>query len=165
MARAKTGKKRVKKNNGAGFFALLAEVKGRIQAAQTRAMVAVNTELVGLYWDIGRIIHDRQGREGWGAGVIPRLSRELHNELPELKGFSERNIKRMLTFYRAYPTPSAIMPQAAAQLPMKKVPQPAAQSSDSLLWSIPWFHHVVLLEKVKNLNDRRWYMEQTLANG
>lgn len=71
-----------------GFGALLADVKGRIQAAQTRAVVAVNTELVRLYWDIGRLIEERQRREGWGAAVIPRLALELKNELPELKGFS-----------------------------------------------------------------------------
>lgn len=147
-----------------GFSALLAEIKGRIQTAQTRAVLAVNSELVRLYWDIGRIIHERQGREGWGAGVIPRLARELHNELPDQKGFSERNIKRMLAFYRAYP--NAIVPQAAAQLPSSsKMPQAAAQMTDSLLFSIPWFHHIVLLEKVKDQTVRRWYMEQTLTNG
>jgi predicted nuclease of restriction endonuclease-like (RecB) superfamily len=135
------------------FMALLADVKGRIQSAQTRAMPAVNTELVRLYWDIGRIIHERQGREGWDAGVIPRLARELQNELSELKGFSERNIKRMLAFYRAYPDSAAI------------VPQPAAQLVNSLLWSVPWAHHVILMEKVKDLTIRRWYMEQTLTNG
>ena len=148
------------------FSTLLADVKGRIQAAQTRAVFAVNAELVRLYWDIGQIIHGRQEREGWGAAVIPRLARELHNELPDLKGFSERNIKRMLTFYRAYPSPEPIGPQAAAQRQAQvKVPQPAAQVSNALLWSIPWFHHVILMEKVKDLGTRRWYMEQTLANG
>jgi len=161
------------------FAALLTNVKGRIQSAQTRAMLAVNAELVRLYWDIGQIIDGRQQREGWGAAVIPRLSRELLNELPEIKGFSERNIKRMLTFYREYLDPSAIVPQTAAQLlptpilqlpvakldTAAKVPQAAAQFPDSLLWAIPWFHHVILMQKVKDLATRRWYMEQTLANG
>ncbi|MCK7510533.1 MAG: DUF1016 N-terminal domain-containing protein [Desulfobacterales bacterium] len=88
-------------------------MKGRIREAQVRAVFTVNSELVRLYWDIGRIIDARQRHEGWGAAVIPRLAKELNNELPELKGFSERNIKRMLAFYREYPTP--IVPQAAAQ--------------------------------------------------
>ncbi len=160
-----TNKKDVLKTHArTGFLALLAEIKGCIQTAQTRAVLSVNSELVRLYWDIGRIIHERQGREGWGAGVIPRLALELHNELPDLKGFSERNIKRMLTFYRAYP--NAIVPQAAAQLASpSKVPQPAAQMKDPILCSIPWFHHILLLEKVKDQGARRWYMEQTVANG
>ena len=81
-----------KMSNSTEFSRLLAEVKSRIQAAQTRALLAVNTELVRLYWDIGRMIDQRQEREGWGAAVIPRLASELHNELPDVKGFSERNI-------------------------------------------------------------------------
>ncbi|MEK6814036.1 MAG: PDDEXK nuclease domain-containing protein [Nitrospirota bacterium] len=162
-----------------GFAALLADVKRRIQTAQTRAVLAVNSELVRLYWDIGRIIAERHEREGWGAAVIPRLALKLKNELPDLKGFSERNIKRMLAFYREYPSPSDLSPPAVAKsgrskkvpqvaapaAPASKVPQPAAQFPEPLLWSIPWFHHIILMEKVKNLSTRRWYMEQTLANG
>jgi len=161
------------------FALLLSEVKQRIQLAQTKAVLSVNSELVRLYWDIGRIIDARQKAEGWGAAVIPRLAAELKNELPELKGFSERNIKRMLAFFREYPDPESIVPQAAAQLqPPEQVPQlaalsmqssmakqPALQPGQSLLWAIPWFHHIVLMEKVKDMAIRRWYMEQTLANG
>jgi len=149
------------------FAALVTEVKGRIQAAQTRAMLAVNSELVRLYWNIGRIIDERQQREGWGAAVIPRLALELKNELPELKGFSERNIGRMIAFYREYSEPAAISPQRAAKLSAPgNLPPPAAQLPsvpgtphpiDSLLWLIPWFHHVILIEKVKDLSTRRWY--------
>jgi DUF1016 N-terminal domain len=74
----------------AGFPNLLREIKARIQQAQTRAILAANSELVRLYWDIGRLIDQRQRQEGWGAAVIPRLARELRNELPDVKGFSER---------------------------------------------------------------------------
>ena len=160
------------------FAALLADVKARIQAAQTRAVLAVNTELVRLYWDIGRTLDARQRTEGWGAAVIPRLAKELKNELPELKGFSERNIDRMIAFYRAYPDPDAFSPLAVAKLaPSGKAPLPVAkssaplvqgrlaQTSGSCLWFLPWAHHVVLMEKVKASATRRWYMEQTLANG
>src|SRR4030042_5580751 len=99
------------------FTALLVEVKDRIQSAQMRAVLTVSTELVRLYWDIGRIIHERQQLEGWGAGVIPRLARALHNEMPELKGFSERNLGRMIAFYRAYSNPPDFSPQPVAKLP------------------------------------------------
>ena len=92
------------------FVALLADVKGRIQAAQTRAVLAVNAELVRLYWDIGQLIAERQQRQGWGSSVIPKLAAELKNDLPDLKGFSERNIGRMIAFYREYSDPSAILP-------------------------------------------------------
>jgi len=91
------------------FAALLADVKDRIQAAQTRAVLAVNAELVRLYWDIGR----------------------------------------MIAFYREYPEPAVILPQPAAKLiPTSKVPQPVAQLPEPLLWSVPWAHHVILMDKV-----------------
>ena len=125
------------------------------------------------------MIDGRQEQEGWGAAVIPRLAHELRNELAEIKGFSERNIKSMLAFYRAYPHPSSIVQQAAAQSAEKailprpaaksrlsaKVRQVAAQLPDSIIWSLPWFHHVVLMTRVKDLPARLWYMQQTLANG
>jgi predicted nuclease of restriction endonuclease-like (RecB) superfamily len=162
-----------------GFPNLLKDVKARIQEAQTRAILSANAELVRLYWDIGRMIDARQQREGWGAAVIPRLARELQNELPEEKGFSERNIKRMLAFFRTYPNPANFLsPVVAKSLPAPIVPQPAAhlesspkmprlaaQLPDSLLWSIPWFHHIILMEKMKDPTVRLWYMQQTLANG
>jgi hypothetical protein len=77
-------------------------------------VLAVNAELIRIYWEIGALIDSRQKTEGWGAGVIPRLARDMHNELPEEKGFSERNIKRMLAFYREYPY-LQFVPQAVAQ--------------------------------------------------
>ena len=88
----------MKNNKLQHYGELLADVKSRIRQAQTRAVLAVNAELVRLYWDIGRLIAHRQQQEGWGAGVIPRLAQDLHNELPEMKGFSERNIKLMVQF-------------------------------------------------------------------
>jgi predicted nuclease of restriction endonuclease-like (RecB) superfamily len=151
------------------FPILLNEIKGRIEQAQTRAILAVNAELVQLYWDIGRMIATRQSEQGWGAAVIPRLSRELKNELPEVKGFSERNIDRMVAFFRAYPHPADFSPQPVAKLTSSvKVPRAVAKSDlkeDSLLWSIPWGHHALLMEKVKDRVIRLWFMQQTLANG
>ncbi|MBU4002603.1 MAG: DUF1016 domain-containing protein, partial [Proteobacteria bacterium] len=85
------------------YSGLLVEIKDRIRQAQTRAALSANTEMIAMYWDIGRMIHQRQKEKGWGAGIIPRLSKDLKNELPEVKGFSERNIKRMLAFFREYP--------------------------------------------------------------
>jgi hypothetical protein len=133
-------------------------------------VLAANAELIRLYWDIGRIIGERQRREGWGAAVIPRLAAELKNELPDLKGFSERNIKRMLAFHREYPDPSALPLQASASRPASpgagqlaihpsptsKVPQVAAQIADSLLWGIPWFHHIILAVGVDQCINRRF---------
>ena len=145
-----------------GFPALLEDIKVRIRAAQTRAMLAVNSELVRLYWDVGRLIDERKQREGWGAGVIPRLARELRNELPEVKGFSERNIKLMVQFAQEYPAAyggaESIGQPAVAQLPAAGIGQPPVAQ-------LPWAHNVLLMQRVKEIPARLWYMEQTLVNG
>lgn len=148
-----------------GYAELLSDIKQRVRHAQTRAMLAVNAELIRLYWEIGALIDRRQQQEGWGAGVISRLARDLHNELPEEKGFSERNIKRMLTFYREYPQMNFV-PQAVAQTgthseQLHNTPQFETQ----LLQAIPWGHHAELIAKVKELPTRRWYMQATLQYG
>lgn len=176
---------------------LLNDVKLRIRQAQTRAALAVNAEMLMLYWDIGRIINLRQGEEGWGAGIIPRLAKDIRNELPELKGFSERNLGRMIAFYREYQditilpqpvaklpsaSPSEILPQAVAKigappvnqldggLASELMPQPVTQFGESrrvceLAFQLPWGHNIILIEKVKDLPARLWYMEHALNGG
>ncbi len=147
------------------YAALLADIKQRIRNAQTRAMLAVNAELIQLYWELGALIDARQQQEGWGAAVIPQLARDLHNELPEEKGFSERNIKRMLTFYREY-AGLEFVPQAVAQMDTpSKVPQPVALFTPELVLAVPWGHHAVLMEKIKDVTTRNWYMRATIENG
>lgn len=152
------------------YAALLRDIKQRVRHAQTRAMLAVNAELIRLYWDIGALIHARQQQEGWGAAVIPRLARDLHNELPEEKGFSERNIKRMLAFYREYadlefvPQPVAQI-EASPPLTPEKVPQAAALFPAELILALPWGHHAELMSKVKDPATRQWYMRAASENG
>ncbi len=141
---------------------LLSEIKGRIRAAQTRAAHAVNAELLRLYWDIGRLIEARQGREGWGAGVIPKLARDLHNELPELKGFSERNLKLMTQFVREYPALFANGQTPSAQL---DAPSSTDEKGQTPFAQIPWAHNVLLIQKVKDAPIRLWYAHQTLELG
>ncbi|MDP2433065.1 MAG: PDDEXK nuclease domain-containing protein [Pseudomonadota bacterium] len=144
---------------------LLAEIKQRIQSAQTRAMLGVNAELIHLYWEIGQMLDARQKSEGWGTAVIPRLARDIRNELPEEKGFSERNIKRMLAFYREY-RDLGFVPQAVAQIDSDaEVPQTVALFPGEVMLSLPWGHHLLLMEKLKDAEVRSWYMRATLANG
>jgi len=151
--------------NQQDYRELLGNIKQRVRHAQTRAVLAVNGELIRLYWEIGRMIHLRQQSSGWGAKVISRLAGDLHNELPEEKGFSERNIKRMLAFYREYSAVSFV-PQAAAQTAIsEKVPQAVAQIDADLLCSVPWGHHDLLQSKVKDPVQRKWYMQATVENG
>lgn len=136
------------------YSALLNEIKKRIRQGQTQAMMSANAEMIRTYWDVGRMICERQAQEGWGSGVLPRLAKDLHNELPEVKGFSVRNLKLMTQFYREYQTVSSIGQQAVAQL-----------KGQQLVAQIPWGHNAVLMQKIKNKDVRFWYMQQTLQQG
>lgn len=136
------------------YSSLLTDIKKRIQQAQAKAILSVNAEMILMYWDIGRIIAHRQENEGWGASVIPRLSRDIQNELPEQKGFSERNIKFMVQLYKQYES-SVIGKQAVSQLEERK----------QLVSQIPWGHNILLMQKLAENDLRFWYMEQTIRNG
>lgn len=126
-----------------GYGALLDEIKREIGGAQTRAARAVNTELIGMYWRIGRLILDRQADEGWGTRVIDRLADDLRAALPGARGFSRRNLHYMRALAAAWPAPI--------------VQQPAAQ--------LPWGHLMVLLDKVADPAARDWYAETAVAEG
>ncbi|MDO9289019.1 MAG: PDDEXK nuclease domain-containing protein [Thermodesulfovibrionales bacterium] len=157
---------------------LLGNIKTRIRQAQVKATISANTEMILMYWDIGRMIMERQQHEGWGAGVIPRLSKDIRNDLPEVKGFSERNIGYMIRFAREYGA-SPILQQAVAKLqPAEntdfiKVPQAVAHVAvndhseflQQLVAKISWGHNILLMEKVKDLQTRLWYMRQTIEQG
>lgn len=122
----------------------LAELKTRIHQAQQRAARSVNRELVLLYWQIGRDILERQGREGWGAKVIERLSVDLRNAFPEMKGFSRANLLYMRAFAEAWPD-RQIVQQAVGQL--------------------PWGHNLVLLSKLKTPDLRLAYATRAAEMG
>lgn len=128
----------------AGYPEFFADLKARIRSAQVRAALSVNRELVLLYWQIGKSILARQEEEGWGAKVIARLSRDLSREFPEVKGFSTRNLKYMRAFAVAY-SDETFVQQVAAQ--------------------IPWFHNCVILDKLADMEEREWYIHQTIHGG
>jgi predicted nuclease of restriction endonuclease-like (RecB) superfamily len=126
-----------------GYARWLAELKTRIHNAQQHASLAVNRELVLLYWQIGRDILDRQSAQGWGAKVIDRLAHDLRIAFPEMKGFSPRNLKYMRAFAEAWPELEFV--QAA-------------------LAQLPWYHQIALLDKLKTEEDRRWYAAQAIEH-
>ena len=81
---------------------LLAEVKERIRSAQYAALKAVNTELVGLYWDLGRLIVEKQAGQTWGKAIVQKLATDLQKEFPGVSGFSASNLWRMRAFFELY---------------------------------------------------------------
>lgn len=114
----------------------LADLRARIHLAQQRAALAVNTELLELYWRIGRDILGRQAERGWGSKVVDRLAHDLREAFPDMRGFSARNLKYMRAFAQAWPDESFVQ-QAVAQ--------------------IPWGHNIVLLTKLKDADQRLAY--------
>jgi len=99
-----------------GYGELLAEIKTRIRAAQIRAAFASNAEMLQLYWEVGALLIQKQKQVGWGMRVLCQLAQDLHNDLPDVKGFSERNLRLMTRFFREYPDFSIIWQQAVAKL-------------------------------------------------
>jgi predicted nuclease of restriction endonuclease-like (RecB) superfamily len=150
------------------YTSLFSDVKKRISEAQIKATLSANAEMIRMYWDIGNLILSRQANEGWGTNVIKRLSVDIRNELPEIKGFSERNLARMLQFSTEY----SILPQPVAELQINDnqndiiLQRPVAKLENTQLFlSIPWGHNILLIEKIKNIETRFWYMQQTIENG
>ena len=115
------------------YEAFLGDVKARIRAAQVKAALSVNRELILLYWTIGQDILSRQERQGWGAKIVDRLATDLGKAFPGMTGFGPRNLKYMRALAEAYPDPEFVQ-QAVAQL--------------------PWGHNVRILDAVKDPAER-----------
>ena len=126
------------------YAEVLDEIKRRVQQERLRTVMAANSAMVLLYWDIGRMILERQTTSGWGAKVIDRLAQDLREAFPDTRGFSPRNLKYMRAF-------------AAAWLDRDIVQEPLAR--------ITWYHNIALLEKLTRRKDRLWYARQVLETG
>ena len=126
------------------YFALLNGLKQRIRSAQIKAALAVNRELILLYWQIGREILERQQVEGWGSKVIERLAKDLKREFPDMKGFSRTNLMYMRAFAEAYPDEQFVL---------------------RLVGQIPWGHNQTLLNKLDSPEQRLWYARKVVEFG
>jgi predicted nuclease of restriction endonuclease-like (RecB) superfamily len=139
------------------YAEFIIHLKSKIRLAQLKAAVSVNREMILLYWEIGRDIVEKQGKDGWGSNVIERCSRDLRNEFPGIAGFSSRNVWRMRAFYNAYKDISTILPQPVAELDERGLPL--------CLQNIPWSHNVILLEKLEPVQERLWYAQLIVSEG
>jgi predicted nuclease of restriction endonuclease-like (RecB) superfamily len=163
----------------ANYPRLLADIKERIRTAQVRTAMAGNASLLRLYWEIGGMLAERQKIEGWGAAVLPTLAADLHNDLPDVKGFSARNLRLMIQFFDEYPQFGPIGQRAVAKLPdapaggKKKRPPVSLlskESTDAQIWQravaqLTWAHNLILIQKVKDLPTRLWYAQQAFEHG
>ena len=123
---------------------LLASLKEEIRTSRIKAHLAVNKEMICLYWRIGKDILDRQEKLGWGSKVIDNISKDLRKEFPEIKGLSTKNLLYMQTFAKSY---------SDYQLTQQFVAQ------------IPWGHNCVIMDSIPDHNQRIWYIRKTIENG
>lgn len=121
----------------------IAEIKQKIRSAQYEALKVVNTQLINLYWEIGKSIAEKQ-TEGWGKAIVPELSKELQNEFPGVSGFSTTNLWLMAQFYTEYHSVEFLQP---------------------LVGEISWTKHVAILNKCKNNQERQFYILATRKFG
>jgi len=119
---------------------LLQDVKQRIRSAQYEALRAVNKELISLYWDIGKMIVERQKKYGWGKSIVENLSKDLQLEFHGMQGFSERNIWYMRNIFVEYENKTNLQPLVA---------------------EIGWTHNIVIMERCKDDLEREFYIKMT----
>ncbi len=120
----------------------LVEIKSKIRSSQVKAAIAVNSALIQFYWDLGKMITEKQAQTQWGDGLLMQLSHDLKSEFPEMKGLSYRSLNYARQFYQFYK--DAIVQQVVAQ--------------------IPWGHNILIISKLKDLEEAQFYLQQTIEN-
>lgn len=146
------------------------ELKQRIRSAQLKAAVAVNEQMIMLYWEIGMQIFEKQQEQVWGSKVVDQMAKDLKNELPDTQGFSRTNLFAMRKFYLFYKDteivqqPGGLMQSNDNQTDII-VRQPGGLiTEDHILCKIPWRHHVVILNQCKEANKALFYIRQTIQH-
>ena len=172
-----------------GYAKLLRLIKQRVLLAQQRAIYAANEEMLRMYWDIGGMLLQSQSVDGWGKKTLQRLAVDLKNDYPEIKGFSVRNMQCMMQFFNEYNqeltmvknvTPAIAQPDKVSKSitqPMvaqlkeapKPITQPAAAQLNTYNFTLPvkhlsWTHNLILLQQVKDIRARYWYMVQSITS-
>ena len=129
----------------------LQNLKGKIQQSQIKAAIQVNSELLRLYWQIGKDIVEKQTQAKWGDGFLQTLSADLCKEFPTMKGFSYRNLKSIRQWYLFYNQLDIIGKQLVSQLEVS-------------LFSIPWGHHIMIMQRCKDTQEALFYVHKTIEN-
>lgn len=147
------------------YLQTLDSIKQKVKTAQIKAHLAVNKEMLILYWQIGKIIVEQRKSQKWGSKVIEQLAQDLRIEFNTIKGLSTTNLKYMATFAETYPQllieqDTTISQQTADQLQNKYF----ISDQLSIILSIPWFHNVEIFTKLKDQSQRIWYASQTIEN-
>ena len=177
------------KNNETQYRDWLHNLKLQIKTGQIKAALSVNSQMIMLYWDLGRQIVEKQENAKWGSGFVEQLSKDLKEEFPEMTGFSAYNLRFMRIFYKFY---LPIWEQAVPRLENQVIEQPIQHLKNSeqaiveqlvqqiqfsvnqhtTIWeqvvpkltSVPWGHHMLILKKIKNIKEALFYINKTIEN-
>lgn len=155
----------------------LVELKQKVRAAQLKAAVAVNTELIMLYWELGKMIVEKQ--TAWGSKFLPQLSKDLSLEFADMQGFSERNLKYCRQFYQFYANIDTsgipMLQQLVTTLEQANQKNDSSQNlspqdfntvfRQQLVAKIPWGHNILIFSKSKDILEALFYIEKTISNG
>jgi predicted nuclease of restriction endonuclease-like (RecB) superfamily len=137
----------------------LVDLKSKIRSAQLKAAVAVNTELIVLYWDLGKMIAEKENI--WGSKLIAQISKDLKAEFPNMEGFSVSNLKYCKRFYLFYQTQIGQQPVDQLQI-NTQFENPFGQH---LVAQIPWGHNILIFSKSKDVNEALFYVQKTIESG
>ena len=164
----------------------LRDLKQHIKTEQIKAAFSVNSQMIMLYWDLGRQITEKQEQAQWGSGFIEQLSKDLREEFPDMTGFSAKNLRTMRVFYKFYlpiwkqsvsKLENSILTQSVQQIDNSILAQlvPELQQGEeqnftiwkqvvSKLFLIPWGHHIKIMQKVKDIHQALFYINKTIEN-
>lgn len=146
------------------YQALLDALKDKIRQARLRVNYSVNTELLKIYWEVGKTISDQENQEGWGKKVVDTLSKDLRSEFKDMKGLSPRNLRYMRDFAEAYPNFPFLQaaPAKSIEIERDKIDQSILQAP---LAKLSWYHHITLLDKIKEPEERVFYIYKAIEMG
>lgn len=152
-------------NEFCGYTVLLHQIKYRVQLAQQRSIYAANEEMLRMYWDIGELLQKSQDIDGWGKKTLERLSIDLKNAYPVIKEFTVRNMQYMVQFYNAY---NKELTGVKTSVEVNTIAKLAVSQLDEYNFILPikhlgWTHNLILLQKVKDIRARYWYMVQCIT--
>lgn len=153
----------------------LSEIKTKIKTSQIKAALSVNSELIMLYWEIGKMISEKQKQAKWGDSFIVQTAKDIKREFPDLTGFSKTNLYSMKQFYLFYNKDNTIFHQVGGKIETEIFHQVGGQfqqtenedntlNSENILTKIPWKHHVLILQKVKEIQEAIFYVKETISN-
>ena len=154
------------KNNDPEYREWIQELSKRFRQSQIKAAVRVNTELIRFYWSLGEDIVNRQMEKKYGAGIIETISRDLQADFPNTKGFSRRNLFYARKFYLLYCERFKKVQQVVAQFDSAAPSKHEGTTNEEVLFSIPWGHHCILIDKIENDPDKAlFFVRKTIENG